>query len=516
MVSISAPLSFDDYVILLNPADGVGIAKQPIPAEAILQLPDGSPLRVHETIPPGHKLSLAAIRAGESIYRYGYPIGQATADIPAGSWVHTHNLDLGALSADHAVRVVEPLAGVPSARTFLGYPRPDGKVGTRNYLALISTVNCSAHVVSQIARAFPPERLRQYENVDGVIPILHHSGCSMAPGGASYRYLKRVLNNLGSHPNIAAAVWVGLGCEVMQVGECSPLYTADEFEGSTPRRMVIQEQGGFQKTVEAGIELIESLLPQVNAVRREPQPLSKLVAALQCGGSDGWSGVTANPLVGRIADSLAAEGGTAILAETPEIYGAEQLLLQRVTSIEVANKLNERVRWWSKEARQRGFSLNNNPTPGNKQGGLTTIAEKSLGAVAKGGNSPLTAVYEYGEMADQPGLVFMDTPGNDPMSITGQLAGGSNLILFTTGRGSVFGSTLAPCVKIASSQDLYERMVDDMDFNAGQLLHGTTWEVASQELLELILAVASGQRTHSERHGLSENEFVPWQPDAVL
>ena len=515
-------LTLEDYTLHLHLDDQVAIVKHDLSPGMELTLPDGGGLVVREHIPAGHKMALCDIPSGKGVSRYGYFIGIATAFIPAGSWVHTHNLAFGgapghdAGSGEYAARIVDPIQPIPSGKSFLGFKRPDGRAGTRNHIAIISTVSCSAHVASQIARAFPPERLAAYENVDGVIPIVHHSGCSIPPGGLSHTYLKRVLYNLAHHPNIGAAVYVGLGCEVNQVSDCQPVDLSSGAYQVTPYGLVVQDQGGFRKTVEAGIGVVEALLLRVNAIQRTPQPLSELVVALQCGGSDGWSGITANPLIGRVVDALVLEGSTAALAETPEVFGAEHLLTRRVTSPEVAARLISRFKWWSEEARQRGFSLDNNPTPGNKKGGLTTIYEKSLGAVAKAGSTPLNGVYEYGEAIDRRGLVFMDTPGNDPISITGLLAGGCSLILFSTGLGSVFGSAITPCIKIASHSDLYGRMPDDMDFNAGQILEGASWEDASQKLIELVVSVASGQRTKSETHGLSEHEFVPWQPDAFL
>lgn len=504
-----------DCILQLHPDDPVVIAKCDLPEGFTLALP-GKAITVRDNVPAGHKVAIQDISAGAEVCRYGHRIGQATTFIPAGSWVHSHNLEIGTGLVGSAIQIVKPLVPSPSGATFLGYPRPGRRAGLRNYIAVISTVSCSAHVVSQVARAFPSERLAAYPNVDGVIAIAHHTGCSMPPDGLSLRYLRRTLTNLAQHPNVGAAIYIGLGCEVMQVADCQPIFSPAEAENLTPRNLVIQDQGGFQKTVAAGICLIEDLLPQVNAISRTPQPPSELMVALQCGGSDGWSGITANPLVGRITDRLVSEGAAAVLAETPEIYGAEHLLTRRVCEAEVAEKLLERIAWWESQAQARCFSLDNNPTPGNKQGGLTTIFEKSLGAVAKAGSTPLMGVYEYAERVEAQGLVFMDTPGNDPVALTGQVAGGCNLILFTSGRGSVYGSALAPCIKISSNTRLAERMGDDIDFNAGQLLEGATWEEASQQLFDLVLAVASGQRTRSEAHGLSEHEFVPWQPDAVL
>lgn len=505
-----------DLLIHLHPADPVAVARAEIAAGAVLRAPGGAALTARETIPPGHKIALADLPAGAPVLRYGALIGFTTAPVPAGSWVHVHNLAVPAESGRREAQVIAPWPVVDDGRTFLGYPRPRGRAGTRNYIAVIATVNCATHVVTRITRHFTPEVLAAYPNVDGVVPIVHGSGCALPPGGLSKTYLKRVLGNLARNPNVAAAIYVGLGCEVMQVDDCLPTYTAEELDALGPEGFVIQDQGGFHATVQAGVEAVRRLLPRANAVRREPVPLSNLVLALQCGGSDGWSGVTANPMMGRAVDAVIRAGGTAVIAETPEIYGAESLLLRRVTRQEVAEKLVERLRWWEAEAARRGFSLDNNPAPGNKAGGLTNIFEKSLGAVAKAGSAPLNAVYEYGEWVERSGLAFMDSPGNDPFSVTGEIGGGCNLVLFSTGRGSLFGSTLAPTIKLASNSTLFNRMPDDMDFNAGRLLDGESWDTLTADLLEMITAVASGRRTHAEAHGLPETEFVPWQPDAVL
>ncbi len=423
---------------------------------------------------------------------------------------------MGNIPRSYSYRVVPASIPAPSGRTFPGYLRPDGRVGTRNYVAVISTVHCSGHVVSRIAGHFTPDRLAGFEHIDGVIPIIHHSGCSMPAHGLAQCYLRRALANLAVHPNIGGAIFVGLGCETTQAEDCVALAIEQDPQSAGIPWLTIQEQGGFRRAVEAGIEAVERLLPQVDSCRRSPQPLSGLTLALECGGSDGWSGVTANPLVGRVADQVVREGGTAVLSETPEIFGAEDLLLQRVASPQVGDALIGRFNWWLEHSARLGFSVDNNPSPGNKLGGLTTIFEKSLGAAAKGGSTPLMAVYEYAERIDRHGFVFMDTPGSDPPSVTGMLAGGCNLILFTTGRGTVYGSNIAPCIKIASNSRLYRRMGDDMDFNAGRIIEGETWERATEELLEQVIAVASGRKTSSELNGLPENEFIPWLPDAVL
>jgi len=502
-------LHFYETALQLHPSDNIAIAKTEIASDTILQMPQGNALTIRTRVPAGHKFALHKIPIGATVLRYGQPIGVATRVMAPGDWVHTHNLAPGNLATEHAYRVVEVPPPTPARASFWGYRRADrfARVGTRNYVAVIATANCAVNVAIHIARAFAQKRLADFPNVDGVIPIVHTSGCGIVANGLAHQYLRRALTNVAQHPNVGSAILVGFGCEVNQIDRC---YDA------VPNQLIVQEQGGLQKSVQAGMRMIEALLPRVNACRRTAQPISELVVALKCGGSDGWSGITANPLVGLVADKIIGQGGTAVLGETPEIFGAEQLLLQRVASAAVAQKLIARLEWWQEQARVLNFSIDNNPSPGNKVGGLTTILEKSLGAVAKGGSTPLMAVYEYAERITSRGLGFMDSPGYDPVSATGLLAGGCTVMLFTTGRGSLYASNLAPTLKIASNNDLYARMGDDMDFNAGKILDGVTAQDAAEELLHQVIAVASGERTQSERNGLPETEFVPWQPGAVV
>ncbi len=513
---------FAQAALLLHPEDNVAIAKSDLPRDAVLTMPSGAALCLLEAVPAGHKFACKPIPAGEPVRRYGYSIGVAQVAIQPGQWVHVHNLALDARLTSDEVGIVKPIAPEPSPRVFSGYRRPDGRVGTRNYIAVVSTVNCAAEVALQIARAFTRERLGPFPHVDGVIPIVHQGGCSYEPAGPTDHYLHRCLANVSRHPNVGACIYIGLGCEWNQVdGYCSSGRINLSVSNLAPDALVgsawvVQDQGGFRRTVEAGIAAVERLLPGVDAYRRTPEPISALTLALQCGGSDGWSGVTANPLLGRVVDRLVKSGGTAVLSETPEIMGAEHLLTRRVVRPEVAQKLRARLKWWTDQSSVLGFDVDNNPTPGNQRGGLSSLTEKSLGAVAKGGSTPLAAVYEYADWVTERGLVFMDTPGNDPVSVTGQLAGGCNLIVFTTGRGSVWASNLAPCVRVASNSRLYARMGDDMDYDAGRILTGMTMQAAEEELLELVLAAASGKRTQSEKHGLPETGFVPWQVGSVV
>jgi len=501
-----------DAIILLNPRDQVALAMTNLQSGMELVNHQGQVvLTVQQFIASGHKIALQDIDVSALVYRYGQVIGIATQPIRAGEHVHTHNLALPPvqLGAGKEAGQQPTTISLRGERQFIGYTRSDGRVGTRNYIAVISTVNCSATVCEKIAHHFSAERLQPYANVDGVIALTHTSGCSIRIGGPEYVWLQRTLAGMARHPNVGAYLLVGLGCEVNQITDLLKTYGLADHDVPA-HSLSIQELGGIRKTVEAGIAAVESVLPVVDSARRTPQPLSGLTLALQCGGSDGWSGVTANPLVGLVADEVVQQGGTVVLAETPEIYGAEHLLTRRAASDEVAQKLLDRVQWWKEHTQRFGTEIDNNPTPGNKAGGLTNIVEKSLGAVAKGGSTPLTGVYEYAEPVTERGLTFMDTPGNDPISVTGQVAGGSNLVLFTTGRGSVFGFKPSPSIKIATSTALYEHMLDDMDFGAGRVLEGASPIELAEALLDLVIAVASGTPSKSEAQGVGEREFSPW------
>ena len=511
---------FDTVAICLQPeVDHVAVAKRPLPAGTKLQL-NGQQLTLSQFVPDGHKIALVALAPGDAVRRYGQVIGFATAAINPGDHVHTHNLGVQDFDRDYAFGVdVQSVAYVPEAqrRTFMGYQRADGRVGTRNYIGVISTVNCSAHVVREIAHYFTPERLAQYPHVDGVIALAHLSGCAMQIGGADYQIIQRTLAGMANHVNIGAYIIVGLGCESNQIADLVANYNLQHsYKKATPPSLTIQGTGGTRKTIAAGIEAVEELLPLVNQVERTPQPISELMVALQCGGSDSWSGVTANPVVGLAADEIVRQGGTVVLAETPEIYGAEHMLTRRAVSREVGDKLVSLVRWWEDYTAKMNIEIDNNPSVGNKLGGLTTIYEKSLGAVAKGGSTPLTGVYHYAEPVTARGFTFMDSPGYDPVSVTGQVAGGSNLVLFTTGRGSVFGFKPAPSIKLSTNTTMYNTMEEDMDVNAGKIMDGVPMQAVADELLDLMIAVASGQPSKSEAQGLGESEFNPWNLGGTL
>ncbi|TPQ46854.1 galactonate dehydratase, partial [Prosthecomicrobium hirschii] len=399
--------------------------------------------------------------------------------------------------------------------TFEGYRRPDGKVGTRNYVAILSSVNCSASVARFMAEAINRSGiLADYPTIDGVVPFVHGTGCGMAASGEGFEVLKRTQWGYATNPNVAAVLLVGLGCEVFQIARMKDEYGI--VEGDHFQTMTIQETGGTKKTIEQGMERIRAMLPIAARARRETVPASELMLALQCGGSDGYSGITANPALGAAADLLVEHGGTAILSETPEIYGAEHLLTQRAESRAVGEKLVERIRWWEDYTAKAGGSMDNNPSPGNKAGGLTTILEKSLGAAAKGGTTTLRGVYEYAERVDRKGFVFMDTPGYDPVAATGQVAGGANVLCFTTGRGSAYGCKPTPSIKLATNSDIFNRMIDDMDINCGDILEGVSIADKGREIFNKILQVSSGEKSKSEELGYGDNEFVPWQIGATM
>ena len=510
-------LPFDEAALLLNPRDSVAIAKITLPPGTTLLGRDDIPtLILRHPIPWGHKIALKQISLGETVYRYGQVIGLATRPIQPGDYVHVHNLAIPEERQEFLPKEGnQPVKPLPEKerRTFQGYLRENGQVGTRNYIAVIPTVNCSAHVCREIAHHFTPEKLHDYPNVDGVIPISHSSGCGLGVGTPDYITLQRTLAGMARHPNVGASLLIGLGCEGNNPNDLADncgLCSGPVSLPISPTIYTIQETGGIRKSIQAGMQAVEKVLPLVNAARRTSQPISGLKLALQCGGSDAWSGITANPLVGTVADHIVHQGGAVLLAETPEIFGAEHLLAQRAVNPEVAKRLLGAVRWWEDYTRRMELNIENNRSLGNAAGGLSTIYEKSLGAIAKGGSTPLTGVYEYAEPVTAPGLGFMNTPGYDPVSVTGQVAGGCNLVLFTTGRGSVFGFKPAPSIKISTNSQTYWRMSDDMDVNAGRLLEGKNIQTIADELLELVIAVASGQPSKSEAQGVGEAEFIPW------
>lgn len=495
-------------IIRLDPEDNIAVAIRDIAAGDTIM----DAITARADIPLGHKIALAAIAHGAPVMKFGQVIGEALSPIEIGDWVHAHNLGFAA-----GLTRIRPGAAsaaphqLPSRTTFKGIRRATGKFATRNYIGVIASVNCSTTVCRAIAEEANKRLLARFPNIDGFVPIVHGSGCGASTNSEGQRLLQKTIAGYCRHPNFGGVLLVGLGCEVNQIA----LYATG---GPTETRVSfdIQQVGGSRAALERAMVVLEAIARAADAVAREDAPVSELTIGLQCGGSDGFSGITANPALGIAMDLLVAAGGTAILSETPEIYGAEHLLTSRA-SPETSEKLMKRIAWWEEYVASHNASLDNNPSPGNKRGGLTTILEKSLGAVAKSGRSPLKDCYGYAETVTSKGLVFMDTPGYDPVSATGQVAGGANMIVFTTGRGSCFGCRPVPSIKVASNSTLYERMKDDMDFNAGRLLNGDVQlHQLGQEIYDLMLDVASGEKTTSEVFGYGDSEFVPWTIGAVL
>ena len=501
--------------IRLNRNDNVVVARADLlPGTAVGD--EGVAAKQH--VPAGHKIATAPIRAGEPVLKYDQVIGFAGADIAPGEHVHTQNVEYRAFERDYrigeTVKDVDFVAEADRA-TFQGIVRADGRVATRNYIGVLTSVNCSATTAKYIAEQFRGPALEAYPNVDGVVALTHGTGCGMAADGEGIAILQRTLAGYARHPNFGAVLFVGLGCEVAQLGMLM------EVEGLVPGpllgMMTIQETGGTTATVRAGIERIEAMLPAANQVAREAVPASHLILGLECGGSDAYSGISANPALGAASDLLVRHGGTACLGETPEVYGAEHLLTRRAVSPAVAQKLIDKIEWWEGYVAKNNGSMDNNPSPGNKAGGLTTILEKSLGAVAKGGTTNLVDVYRYAEKITAKGFVFMDTPGYDPVSVTGMVAGGANVVCFTTGRGSVFGCKPVPSIKLATNSAMYHRMADDMDVNCGLVVDGErSVEQMGAEIFQTILDIASGKQTCSERLGFGDAEFLPWQLGATM
>ena len=508
-------------LLVLHQADDVGVAVAGLAAGADLDGPAGE-LRTAGPIPAGHKVALRPVAAGAPVRKYGQVIGFAVAPIAAGEHVHVHNLVFGEFArAPEPSGLAEPASvrSAPSAvltepLTFAGYRRADGRVGTRNYVAVVSTVNCSATVSKRIARQVSESgELDDYPDVDGVIALTHSTGCGMQPDGDGMAVLRRTLAGYLDHPNVGGVLVLGLGCEDNQVRALTSQLPRSDVPAVTG---TIQELGGSAAAVRAGVRQLREMLPDAGRARRTQCPVSELVVGTQCGGSDGYSGLTANPALGAAVDLLVAHGGTGILAETPEIYGAEHLLAGRADTPAVAAALAETIAWWQRYTAMHGGSMDNNPSPGNKDGGLTTILEKSLGAVAKGGTTALRQVVGYAERPTERGLIFMDTPGYDPVSVTGEVAGGANLVCFTTGRGSVFGCKPVPSLKLATNSELYRRMPDDMDIDCGVILTGTSVADLGARIFAELVAVASGKATKSEAEDFGDEEFVPWQLGAVM
>lgn len=505
----------DKLTIRLNSTDNVVIALRDVAPGVEAQK---HKLLIRENIPAGHKIATEKIAKGTFIRKYGQIIGVASQNIHSGEHVHTHNLEMGYFNRSYEIGTeVRPTNyfSEEDQASFDGIVRDDGRIATRNYIGVLPTVACSASVCRYIADALNRDILNTYPNVDGIVGITHTSGCGMAPNGPGFENLQLSLAGYANHPNFWGVLFVGLGCEVNQL---KLLFNNNHLtKNAKLRTLSIQESGGTEATINRGVEIIKEMLPQANQLKRQPVSASHLILGLECGGSDAYSGISANPVLGAAADLVVRNGGTVILSETTEVYGAEHLLIQRASSQEVANKLIDLIHWWEKYTEINGAMINNNPTPGNKAGGLTTILEKSLGAVAKSVSTMLMEVYRCAETIQEKGFVFMDTPGYDLASITGMVVGGANIICFTTGCGTVLGSKPTPVIKLASNTEMFQRLSGDMDIDCGLVISGKkTIEEMGATTFKKILDTASISKTKSEAFGFGDNEFVPWQIGAIV
>jgi altronate hydrolase len=508
------PVPLDRVAVLLAPDDDVAIAIRDID-RGLVVTHAGSAIVAQRAIPRAHKLAVRAVTSGDPVRKYGQIIGRATRNIAPGDHVHTHNLgmdDRAGVAYQFGTARVD-LPPPERRRTFQGYPRADGRAGTRQYVGIVTSVNCSASTARMIADQFRGPVLERFPHVDGVVAFAHGSGCGLVTESEGAQLLRRTLRGYASHPNIAGVLVLGLGCEMLPV---ESILDDPAIPGDTiVEHMTIQDTGGIRASVRAGVDRVMGMVERIELRRRVATPADRLVLGLNCGGSDGYSGLTANPALGVASDMLVAHGGTSVLAETPEVFGAEHLLTRRATE-PVGRRLLGRIEWWRTYVAAGGGTFDDNPSPGNRAGGISTILEKSLGAVAKAGTASLSAVYEYAEPVDVRGLGFMDTPGFDPVSVTGLVAGGATVVCFTTGRGSVLGCKPSPSIKIATNSELFGHMREDMDLDAGTIAAGTeTVREVGERIFETILEVASGRPTASESLDLGQDEFVPWLLGAV-
>lgn len=495
--------------IRLDPTDNVVVARMDV--ESGTTVPSEGVTTLHK-VPAGHKIATRFLAKGEAVLKYNTVIGFASEDVAPGTWVHSHNISFDEVIKDYRHGLdYQPTQRVSPAQqaTFQGYVRADGRVATRNYIGVFTVGHSGATVARKICAWFTPERLAAYPNIDGVVPYIHEQGSGMEKTGEPMALLRRTLGGYIKHPNTAAGVLIALGEEH---NDLESFLQEQHLSVSTElKTLVMQDVGGTRRTINAGITTVLAMLAKANAVQRETVSAEHIMVGLQCGGSDGFSGLSANPALGAAMELLIAHGGTAILSETSEIFGVEHTLTARARTPQVGHKLVARIDWWLKYNEGRDTQINGRVSPGNNAGGLANVLEKSLGGAKKGGNAPLMEVYEYAEPVTQHGLVFMDTPGYDPVSATGQIAGGANLICFTTGRGSCFGSVPSPTMKLASNSPMYERMVADMDINCGVVIDGdATLAQMGEQIFQQVLRHASGEPTKSEALGLGLNEFVPW------
>ncbi|MDB9791948.1 altronate dehydratase family protein [Candidatus Pelagibacter sp.] len=498
-------------LIVLNKNDNVAVTPFIIPAKTKIE---GQNISSIDDIPFGHKICLKTVNKGDPVIKYDQIIGFASKNINPGEHVHSHNLEFKDFDRKFKVIEKKSIINEKSELFFNGIMRDNGQVATRNYIGIISTVNCSATVTKMISEKIKQSNiLKDFPNIDGIVPITHSTGCGMNTESEGMQIFQRTIDGFKNHPNFSHVFVLGLGCECAQVD----IFKDNVKQHDRVHFLTIQDEGGTKKIVDKVLSEIKNLLVVSNNIKREPLSVNNITLALQCGGSDGYSGISANPALGVAADMLVKQGGSSILSETPEIYGAEHLLINRANKQETADKLIAKIKWWQHYTSINNSSMDNNPAPGNKKGGLTTILEKSLGAVAKGGNSVLEDVLSYAEPLKNKGFNFMDSPGYDPVSVTGQVASGANVICFTTGRGSCFGCKPAPSLKLSTNTTMYEKMIEDMDINCGTIIEGKEEiEEVGKKIFELVIATASGSSTKSELNGYGDEEFNPWQVGVVM
>lgn len=501
-------------LIRIHANDNVAISVQALAAGSVVTF-DGQPITVEQDVPAGHKVALTRIAAGQPVVKYGFAIGRALTDLQPGSWVHSDALQTqltGELSYRFAPRAPRAVAE-HSMPTFMGYRRRNGRVGTRNEIWIINTVGCVNHAAERIAKlaadrfaAQAGERFRG--RIDGIHSFSHPYGCSQL--GDDLHNTQAALAGMLRHPNAGGVLVLGLGCENNQMS--SLLAQAGDVDGDRLRFFNTQE---VIDEVEEGLAAIESLVAVMESDRREECPVSDLVLGMKCGGSDGFSGITANPLVGRIADRLTELEGSVLLTEVPEMFGAEQILMERAADERVFDDIVAMINGFKEYFTRHNQPIYENPSPGNKAGGLTTLEEKSLGAIQKGGQAMVTDVLRYGQPVRAPGLALLEAPGNDGVSSTAMVASGATILLFTTGRGTPLGFPV-PTVKISSNSEIAQRKPHWIDFNAGELLDGSAdMSALSERLFAYILDVASGRvLTNNEKHGY--REIAIWKEGVTL
>ena len=516
---ITGAASISEYAIIVDPNDNVAVVKRATSTDLEVVLPDGRLIRLCGAVPPGHRFAIRDIPAGEFVLQFGQPIGTSLG-IKSGEQI-THAV----MSND--VPIIRDLPEdlhtaapvyIPEAQraTFMGYRRRDGRVGTRNFVLIVPTSMCASHEamqISTIAEFTLYDRLK-FPNVDGVVAIPHNKGCG-CQDGSTIDVMLRTLSNYADHPNVGGVILIDLGCEKTNLSQVERYLLKREKAFDKPvAKIGIQEVGGTQAAIQRGLKEVEQMLPEVNLTAREECPVSELVLGVKCGGSDGFSGISANPSLGRAADWLVRSGGTVLITEVPEFCGAEHLLANRAKDVETGRAVYRLVDWYKEYASKFGAVLNNNPSPGNITGGLLNITIKSLGAIAKAGTTRVEGVVEYAETPTNRGLNLMQGPGYDQESTPGLVAAGATVVVFTTGRGTTIGNAIAPVIKLASNTPVFERMSQDLDLSAGAVIDGTeTIDEVGKRVFERICEVASGTQARAEEH--KHREFQFWAEQTV-